>query len=101
MIAHAIINTPMTPKYQVGLLALFVVGLVIFSRRGLVAIKHVFSSATPSSSALLAVVGAAFVFLSQRFTALAAVAVALLALAIALEWKTRREEIPVSPRRSI
>lgn len=44
MIAHAIINTPMTPKYQICLLLLFVVGIVIFSLREIRAIKQVFSS---------------------------------------------------------
>ena len=92
MIAHAIINIPMTPKFQIGFLALFALVLVIFWRKGTGAVKQVFSRPTIASCALLALIGGSYAVLSQHFAGLSTIAVALLALALGLEWKIRREE---------
>ena len=90
MIAHAIINIPMTPKYQTVLLGLFVLGSLVFSRTGLQAAKQVFSKPSLASCTLLALVGALYVISSQHFAIMTRIAIAFLVVAIGLEWNLRR-----------
>ena len=90
MIAHAIINIPMTPGWQLVTLVVFAIGLVITFRAGTRAIKEVFSHVTPGPCVLLALVGTVYVIASQRIAFLTPVAVALLAIAVLLEWIVRQ-----------
>jgi membrane protease YdiL (CAAX protease family) len=86
MIAHAIINVPMTPRWQLAMLIVFVPGLLIAFRAGTRAIKQVFKHAALSSCVLLAVVCALYVIASQRAAFLTTIAVVLLVIAVVLEW---------------
>lgn len=91
MIAHAIINIPMTPKWQAGLLIVFVFGLIVVFRTGSHhAIKQVFKHTSLASCILLAIVCALYVIASQRIAFLSTIAVALLIVAIVLEYLERR-----------
>jgi hypothetical protein len=90
MIAHAIINIPMTPGWQVAMLILFVLGLLISFRAATRAIKQVFQHAAPGSCVLLALVCTLYVVTSQRIAFLTTIAVVLLIVAVALEWMERR-----------
>ena len=94
MIAHAIINIPMTPRWQAGLLIVFLVGAVFVFRRGGLALRAVFGNASVGSSILLAVVCAVYVIASQRFAFFAMVGVGLLAVAVVLEYLERRGSLP-------
>ena len=40
IVAHAILNTPMTPAWQVALLAVIVIGALVTARRGASVVKH-------------------------------------------------------------
>ncbi len=91
MIAHAIINIPMTPKWQVVLLVVFLFGLLVFFRPGLQAIKRVFGRPALGSCTLLASVAAVYVISSQHFAFVTKIAIALLMVAIWLEWKMREQ----------
>jgi membrane protease YdiL (CAAX protease family) len=91
MIAHAIINIPMTPIWQVIVLALFLLGLLAFFRPGLQAIKQVIGRQSFASCILLASVGALYAILSQHFPFVTKIAVVLLILASGLEWKMREQ----------
>jgi membrane protease YdiL (CAAX protease family) len=89
MVAHAMINIPMTPKWQLVLLIAFLFGLVVFLRPGLQAIKRVFLTSSLAPCTLLASVGALYVIFSQHFAFVTNIAIALLLAAIGLEWKMR------------
>jgi membrane protease YdiL (CAAX protease family) len=91
MIAHAIINIPMTPGWQAGLLIVFVMGLLVVFRTGSHrAIKQVFRHASLGSCVLLALVCALYVIASQQMASLAWLAFALLIVAIVLEYIERQ-----------
>jgi membrane protease YdiL (CAAX protease family) len=94
MIAHAIINIPMTPGWQAGLLIVFVVGLLLtFRTESYRAIKQVFRHAPLVSCVLLALVCTLYVIASQRIAFLAMVAVALLVVAVVLEYLERKDAL--------
>src|SRR6185503_1116876 len=57
MVAHGIINVPMTPFWQSLLLAAFVVGAIVLSRRGLTVLKHVLSHASVPACIALGLIG--------------------------------------------
>ncbi|WP_047491357.1 CPBP family intramembrane glutamic endopeptidase [Terriglobus sp. TAA 43] len=90
MIAHAIINVPLTPKYQIALLAIFAVGLFIFSRTGLQVVKRIFGNPPLASCMLLAFVGALYVVAAQHFAAMTTLSIVVLVVAIGLEWTIRK-----------
>ena len=92
VIAHAIINIPMTPRWQVATLILFVLGFLVTFRVGIRAIKQVFRHPSPGSCALLALVGTGYVITSEHFAFMTTIALALLAVAVGLEWKERRRK---------
>lgn len=66
IVAHAIINVPMTPLWQSVLLTAFVLCAAALARRGVAALKQVFSSATVVGCVALAVVGAAYAIASEQ-----------------------------------
>jgi CAAX prenyl protease-like protein len=84
VVAHSIINIPMTPFWQALVLAAFFVGAVLLSRRGAAVVKRVFSGASAVWCLALAAVGAAYALASQR-EATVYVAAAMLGLAIGFE----------------
>jgi membrane protease YdiL (CAAX protease family) len=89
MIAHAIINIPMSPRWQMATLIVFILGFLIAFRVGTRAIKQVFRHPSPGSCALLALVGSVYVIASEHFVFMTTIAIALLAVAVGLEWKER------------
>jgi membrane protease YdiL (CAAX protease family) len=93
IIAHAIINLPMTPRWQVATLIVFVLGFLIAFRAGIKAVKQVFRRPSVVSCTLLAVVGTLYVITSQHFAFITKIALALLAVAVGLEWKEREREV--------
>jgi membrane protease YdiL (CAAX protease family) len=95
--AHSIINTPMTPFWQVLVLALFLVGAVLFSRRGAAVVKQVFSGASLLWCTVLAAVGAGYAIASQREAIAIYVAAILLGLAVAFESMHRGREPAAQP----
>jgi membrane protease YdiL (CAAX protease family) len=85
ILAHAIINVPMTPFWQVLVLAGCLLGTAFLWRRGLVAVKQVFASSSVLWCLVLAAVATAYVILSQREARLVYIAAIMLGLAIAFE----------------
>jgi membrane protease YdiL (CAAX protease family) len=92
MLAHAIINIPMTPKWQLVVLFVFLIGLLVFFRPGLQAIKRVIGKPPIASCILLASIGVLYAITSQHFVFMTNIAIALLVVAIGLEWKMREQK---------
>lgn len=91
MIAHAMINIPMTPRWQVVLLMVFVLGLPVFFRAGVREVKRISGRPSLVACSLLAFVGAFYVISSQHFAAMTKIAIGFLLVALTLEWKIRRQ----------
>jgi membrane protease YdiL (CAAX protease family) len=90
MVAHAIINVPMTPLWQGIVLAAFLIGAIIISRRALAVVKQVFSDASVTACLALGVIGIVWAIAAQRFEHLPWLAVTMLIVAIGLEFVDRR-----------
>ena len=92
IIAHAIIDVPMTPPWAVVFLITFGVGGYLLRRRAIAAVKHVFSNARAPVYAVLGLVGAGWAVASQRIGHPIIVAVAMIVVAIGMEaWERPRE----------
>ncbi|AXC09726.1 hypothetical protein ACPOL_0345 [Acidisarcina polymorpha] len=96
MIAHAIINIPMTPGWQLATLIAFVIGIVMTFRAGALATRTVFRHTAPAACVLLALIGTAYVIASQRMMFLSSVSIIFLIIAIVLEWLERRRKVPAT-----
>lgn len=98
MMAHAIINFPMTPFWQVVLLVGFVVVLFIARRRGAAVTRQVFSNTSGAVCSALALLGAAYAIIAARLDVLMYLAAAMLAIAVFLEAfeKSRNRHHPLS-----
>jgi membrane protease YdiL (CAAX protease family) len=92
VVAHSIINIPMTPLWQALAAAVFLVGAVLLSRRGAAVVKQVFSGASVVWCIGLAAAGAAYAVASQRGAAAVYLAAGMLGLAIGLEAMHRGRE---------
>jgi membrane protease YdiL (CAAX protease family) len=90
MIAHGIINFPMTPVWQGLFLAALVIGAVATSRQGLAVLKQVFSGASVTACVALGIIGAGYAIASQRVEALVYAAAAMVVVAVVLEALDRR-----------
>jgi membrane protease YdiL (CAAX protease family) len=90
MVAHAIINFPVTPACQGVLLAAFVIGAVVTWRKGMATVKQVFSGASAAGCVVLAVVGTSYAIAAARVERLELAAVGMVVLAVALEAMERR-----------
>ena len=91
MVAHAIINIPMTPPWQVALLAALAIGVMFTWRRGIAVIRQVFSTAGRAACAILGVAGAGCAMLAAQDEPLIYVAAAgAVVVAIGLEAVDRR-----------
>lgn len=97
VLAHSIINIPMTPFWQALVLAAFLVGAVLMSRRGIAVIKQVFQGASTLWCVLLAALGAGYAVASQREPAAIYVAASMLGLAVGLEAMHRGGERSAQP----
>lgn len=91
MIAHALINIPMTAWWQGVLLVAFVIGACFAWRGGIAAARKVFSEARLAVCVLLAVLETAYVMAAGRFDGMTYVAIGLLLAALVLEAVDRRE----------
>jgi hypothetical protein len=91
MIAHAIINIPMTPRWQAGLLIVFLIGVAISFRSGRQAVGEVFRDAPVRVCILLGAVCAFYVVASQQMAFFTAIGVGLLVVAIVLEYLERQK----------
>jgi membrane protease YdiL (CAAX protease family) len=93
VIAHALINTPISPFLAVLFLIAYVSGGIIIARCGrLGLIKQVFAGATVWRCAVLGVIGAAWAIASQRIERLEYVASGMVVLAVGLEIIDRKRQ---------
>jgi membrane protease YdiL (CAAX protease family) len=91
MIAHAIINVPMTPLWQGALLVLFAIGAFFFWRGGLVAVKQVFTNTRVAACTVLAGVLTLDVIAANKIHGMTQIAIGMLVVAVGLEAIDRRE----------
>lgn len=91
VVAHAIINVPMTPTWQGVMLAAFVIGAVVMARRGATVVTQVFSGNNVVGCVALGVVGAGYAIASQRVEGLVYAATAMVVLAVGFEAVDRRQ----------
>jgi membrane protease YdiL (CAAX protease family) len=94
IVAHAIINVPMTPFWQTLLLVAFIILAIVVSRRGLAVLKHVFSNASVTACIALGVIGIIWAIAARRIEYLQWIAVAMVVLAVAVEFRERRRSAP-------
>jgi membrane protease YdiL (CAAX protease family) len=91
MIAHAIINVPMTPRWQGALLVVCAVGAFFAWRGGVGAIKQVFTNTRVAACMVLAAVLSLYVIEAHRISGMKLIAVGMLVVALGLEAMDRRE----------
>jgi membrane protease YdiL (CAAX protease family) len=92
VVAHSIINVPMTPLWQALLAAVFLLATLLLSRRGAAAARQVFSGASVVWCIALAAAGAAWAVASQQGPAAVYLAAGMLGLAIGFEAMHRGRE---------
>ncbi len=97
IVAHAIIDVPMTLPWQVVLLAAFTVGALFVWRRGVLVVKEVFSNASVVLCVALAIVGTAYPIASERFESLVVLAAGMVVLAVGLEVMDLRRDQEAEP----
>jgi membrane protease YdiL (CAAX protease family) len=97
VVAHSIVNVPMTPFWQALVWAAFLVGTALFSRRGIAVVKQVFAEASALWCLVLASVCAVYAVASQGESAAVYVAAVMLGLAIGLEAMQRGREPGTRP----
>jgi membrane protease YdiL (CAAX protease family) len=85
MIAHAIINVPMTLFWQEALLVVFVIGAFLLWRRGLRTFKQVFTNTSATACAVLAAAQTFYVIGADRFSGMTPVAIGIRLVALGLE----------------
>lgn len=90
VVAHAIINFPMTPSWQGVVLIMFIIGAVVTARRGALVVKQVFSRASIIACIALAVMGAGYAIAAPRVKYLDFAAVGMVVLAVGFEAMERR-----------
>jgi membrane protease YdiL (CAAX protease family) len=91
MIAHAIINVPLTPRWQGPLLVVFAIGIFFAWRGGVAAVKQVFKNAHIAGCVILAVALSVYVVAAHQFSATTPIAIGMLVVAVVLEAIDRRE----------
>ncbi len=92
ILAHAIIDVPMTPPWAVVFLIVFGLGGLLVRRRAIAAVGHVFSNARVTAYISLGLLGIAWAIASQRIEYLAFIAVAMVVVAVGLDAIGRRRE---------
>lgn len=104
MIAHAIINFPLTPAWQGALLIVFAIGIFFAWRGGMKALQQVFKGASAAMCLGLAVMLALYAILSHRINGMTQIAIGMLLVALILETIDRRQRpsaaaasIPATP----
>jgi membrane protease YdiL (CAAX protease family) len=97
MIAHAIINIPMTPLWQGALLVVFAIGAFFAWRGGSGAAEQVFRNTKLAACAVLAVVLTLYVIEAHQISFMTPVAIALVVMAVGLEAIDRRQSRSTKP----
>jgi membrane protease YdiL (CAAX protease family) len=97
MVAHAIINFPMTPLWGAVFLTAYVIGGAVTRQRGLAVVKNIFSSANVAGCVALGVVGTGWAIAAQRIERLVFAAAAMVVLAVGLEVVDRRRDRASDP----
>lgn len=95
IIAHSIINLPMTPVWQGALLVVFAVGVFFTWRGGVVAVNQVFVNTKAAACAGLAAVLTLWAIEGGR-EGMTRIAIAMVVVALALEAIDRRKERTVT-----
>lgn len=85
ILAHALINIPMTPLWQGVLLVSFVIGVFFAWSGGIKAARTVFRNSRFAACVLMAVLETTFVIGNGRITDLEYLAIGMLLVALALE----------------
>jgi membrane protease YdiL (CAAX protease family) len=96
MIAHAIINVPMTPLWQGALLVVFAIGAFIVWRGGVRAVKQVFTNTRVVACTVLAVALSLYVIAAHQIHGMTQVAIGMLVVALVLEVIDRRKNRSVT-----
>jgi membrane protease YdiL (CAAX protease family) len=91
MIAHAIINVPMTTLWQAVLLVVFAIGAFFVWCGGVRAAKQVFASTRVGACAVLAVVLSLYAIEAHQINRMTQIAIGMLAVALVLEAIDRRD----------
>ena len=91
MIAHAIINVPMTPLWQGVLLVVFAIGVFFAWRAGLEAAQQVFTNTSVTACTLLALALTLYVIEAHRIHGMTQIAIGMLVVALGLEAADRRD----------
>jgi hypothetical protein len=91
MIAHAIINVPLTPLWQGALLVVFAIGAFFVWRQGLSALKQVFKKTSVAACIVLAVTLALYAVEAHRISGMTQIAIGMLVAAVVLEAIDRRQ----------
>jgi membrane protease YdiL (CAAX protease family) len=90
IVAHAMINVPMTAVWQGMLLIVFAIGALFAWRSGLKAVREVFHNTRAAACAALAVLLTAYVIWAGRMGNMSYLAVGILLAAVVLEAIDRR-----------
>jgi len=102
MVAHALINIPMTPLWGALFLAAYVIGGVVVAKRGgLAVVKQVFADVSVPQCVALGVVGAGWAIAAQRIGRLELVAAAMVVLAVGLEVMDLRRDRAAKPASAV
>jgi hypothetical protein len=99
MIAHAIIDIPMTPPWFAVLLVAFLIGIAFAWRTGTRTLKQVFAKAKVPACIFLAAVCIAYNFAADRFAAVTWVAAGMVVAAVAIEAVDRKRTVPAAEAR--
>jgi membrane protease YdiL (CAAX protease family) len=91
MIAHAIINVPLTPVWQGVLLVVFAAIAFFAWRGGRRAIRQVFMNTSVAACVLLALILAVYAIESHRINVMTQIAIGMLVAALAIEAMDRRK----------
>jgi drug/metabolite transporter (DMT)-like permease len=91
MIAHGIINVPLTPAWQGALLMVFIVGIFFVWRGGTATVKSVFKNTNVAAAVLLVFLLTAVVLRQEQIKWITQIAIGMLVVAIVLETFDRRK----------
>jgi membrane protease YdiL (CAAX protease family) len=92
VVAHSLVNVPLTLRWQLLVLTAFLVGAALLRRRGIAVVKQVFSGASALCCLVLGSAGAVYAVATQGVAAAVYVASAMLGLAIGLEAMQRGQD---------
>lgn len=92
MLAHAIINVPITPRWQGVLLAVFVLGIFFSWRGGLAAASRVFAGTRATAAFFLMLLLGLYAVASNHIPAMTGLAIGMLLVALVLEALDRRRK---------